>query len=118
MDEEEKEWHANLEVLRHITNIGERMRKAEREVERLRAENAELRARLDRTETYIAAILKDRDELHNQLDKYEADFGLWIAHAQPPGFPQPDDDVELYIDRQAQADLMGFGDDEPVAGTA
>ena len=40
---------------------------------------------------------------------------------QHPGFPQPPaggDDVELYIDRQAQAELMGFGDDEPVAGTA
>ena len=37
-------------------------------VARLRAENAELKAR---------------------LDKYETDTSTWVVHAQRPGFPQP-----------------------------
>ena len=67
-------------------------------IENTRAENAELRARLDKLETQnichkIGIDLGYLEELADRLD----------AHAQHPGFPQP----------------PASGDpDEPVAGTA
>ena len=73
MNDEEKayiEWLANQDELRHITNIGERMRKAEREVERLRAENA--------------GLLRENMDLRARL----------YDQGQHPGFPQPDNDDE------------------------
>jgi len=71
MDEEQKaynEWLANMDELRHITNIGERLEQAERELARLRAENA--------------GLLRENMDLRARL----------YDQGQHPGFPQPDPD--------------------------
>ena len=121
MSKEQKaynEWLANQDELRHITNIGDSLEQAERELARLRAENAELRARLDkalddmRTVTVTDINMRDLMELADRLD----------AHAQHPGFPQPPARVTNPDEPNGTCPTCGtiFGDgdpDEPVAGT-
>ena len=73
MDEEQKaynEWLANMDELRHITNIGERLEQAERELARLRAENA--------------GLLRENMDLRARL----------YDQGQHPGFPQPPADPD------------------------
>ena len=63
MNDEEKayiEWLANQDELRH--NSDKRLEQAERELERLRAENAELRARLDAQGQHPGFPQPDPDE--------------------------------------------------------
>jgi len=129
MSEEEKaynDWLANQDELRHITNIGERMRNAEREVERLRAENAELRKQNTGLWQTLNITTDYADELRARL----------YAQGQHPGFPQPpasgdpDEpdmtnwtmrDVRDYISAhglEPKGKEYPYSDDEPVAGTA
>ena len=86
-------------------------------IENTRAENAELRARLDKLETQnichkIGIDLGYLEELADRLD----------AHAQHPGFPQPPARVTNPDEPNGTCPTCGtiFGDgdlDEPVAGT-
>ena len=128
MVEEEayNDWLANQDELRHITNIGERMRNAEREVERLRAENAELRKQNTGLWQTLNITTDYADELRARL----------YAQGQHPGFPQPpasgdpDEpdmtnwtmrDVRDYISAhglEPKGKEYPYSDDEPVAGTA
>ena len=80
MNDEEKayiEWLANQDELRH--NSDKRLEQAERELERLRAENAELRKQNTGLWQTLNITTDYADELHARL----------YAHAQHPGFPQP-----------------------------
>ena len=103
MNEEENaynDWLAKQDKSRDTYNILERLgqvaldyAKAEREIERLRAENAELNETLKKYELHNVGLVRELDELAAHLD----------AQGQHPGFPQPP---------------AGGDDDEPAAGTA